>query len=125
MSYKLAGTDQKDHLYIKVSGCIENSTEDKQYAKEAYDLFTRFDYSRAIIDIRELKLKTNIIDQVKLVDSYSNKKIFPNIMKIKLAVIIDRENEELATFWEDYSTNRGFNFKVFYSISEAESWLTN
>jgi hypothetical protein len=42
---------------------------------------------------------------------------------IRLAVIVDKDDIEIAKYWESLCEKRGFNFKVFLSAAEAEKWL--
>jgi hypothetical protein len=123
MSYKIEGQERAKYLQVTVNGSIEDSKEDIQHSLDIFDLLSKFEYTRLLLDERQLDYKTNLIDQVKKVESLLDENLFPGLLKVKLAVVLDLKIEELGTFFEDYSANRGYNFKVFYDFSEALTWL--
>jgi hypothetical protein len=70
---------------------------------------------------------SNFISIITYVDVFNIVRIYDLRMNfcrsIRLSVIVDKDDIDIAKYWESLCEKRGFNFKVFLAAAEAEKWL--
>lgn len=76
--------------------------------------------SRVIFDYRDVIFDVPISDAFNVTRQYEQ---FPVFSRIKAASVINAQTLGIAKPWLEFSTRRGFNFKYFLSMEEAENWV--
>jgi hypothetical protein len=60
-------------------------------------------------------------------DAYNLVKVFElkltDYRQYKMAVIVSKQNEDFGRVWASVGRQRGFDFEIFKTFEEAESWL--
>ncbi len=115
-------TERDRYLYIRVSGLQTNRQDQLDYYNELIAVYNQYRPHRVLID------ETGVESRLRIVDLYSSSKEYgsvfpPEIRKLKVAVLDRGQSPERLKFWEDASNNRGFNFRGFLAVEEAEQWL--
>jgi hypothetical protein len=113
---------EADYLLIKVSGRVADVNDMKLLTRQIYDEIMRYDSKKIVIDQRESQPLDSLVSQVELVEFYSEE--FPvEARYLELAIVTDSKNEKIASFWETYAHNRGYHFRVFYSMDDALKFI--
>ena len=124
MNFKLSSSKKADYLVIKASGEIVDIADWKMLNKLYYDEFVKHDAKKVVIDEMEMEMTfpLGLINLCELVDSYSEE-LPIEIRRVKLAVAVDSKHKSTADFWETYAHNRGYHYKVFYSMEDALKYM--
>ncbi len=114
--------DRGEYLYVRVSGLLRHKQDQLDYLNKLVAVYDEHRPARVIIDEREVD------SRLKLVDIYSSSREYgsvlpPEIRRMKVAVVSRGQSPGRLKFWEDVSFNRGFNFRGFLAVEEAEEWL--
>jgi len=83
--------------------------------------------------MRETPNKKLLLDYRKAIysipssDAYNLVKVFElkltDYRQYKMAVIVSKHNEDFGRTWASVGRKRGFDFEIFKTFEEAESWL--
>ncbi|MBL0766779.1 hypothetical protein [Marivirga atlantica] len=83
--------------------------------------------------MRETPNKKLLLDYRKAIytipssDAYNLVKVFElkltDYRQYKMAVIVSKQNEDFGRVWASVGRQRGFDFEIFKTFEEAESWL--
>ena len=112
-----------DYLLIKITGRIETLDDMKSITRQMYDEIIKHERMKVIVDQTENTTTDSLANQIELVKFYSEE--FPlEVKRLKAAVVTDSKNKRIAGFWETYASNRGFPFKVFYSMEDAREYMS-
>jgi hypothetical protein len=123
MAITISSNLEADYLLIKVSGSIADMKEMMLLTKQIYDEITKYDSRKVVIDQTENQPPNSLVYQANLVDFYSEE--FPvEVRHLKLAIVTDIKNKRIADFWETYAHNRGYRFRVFYSMDDARKFIS-
>ena len=114
---------EPEHLLIQGVGTIETLGDQKTWSDACYREVIKYDARRVLIDDRQLHFKTGIFDQCEVVTHY-NDKFETFIRRVRVAIVVNHEDNELHDFWELYASNRGFHWKVFREMDAARDFLT-
>lgn len=111
------------YLLIEGVGSIATLDDQKNWSDACYREIVDNNARRVLIDDRLLQFKVSLFDQYDVVmhyrDEYENE-----IMEVRVAIVVNNDNEELHDFWELYANNRGFPWKVFREMDPAIAYLT-
>ena len=113
---------QEDFLYIKADGINENLAEHKKYNLEMYQSIKQYPFDRILVDELEVTYSNTIMDMYDLAHFY-DQEMPVEARLLRLALVVREKYEKLASFWEVVCQNLGYQFKVFFSIENAKSWL--
>ena len=96
----------------------------KLSTKQIYDEITKYDSKKiVVIDQTENQSLDSLVHQMDLVKFYSEE--FPiGVKHLKLVIVTDSKNRKIAYFWETYARNRGYLFRVFYSMDDARKFMS-
>ena len=75
----------------------------------------------ALLDFRKVKFnlpKTNAFDLIRIYESR-----MANYKKTTMAVVVRKDDQEIADLWKEFSQKRGFRFMAFTNIHDGETWL--
>ena len=124
MPFHLSIKEENDYIIMKSTGTINNFDEQTELAREQTDLIIKYNVKKVISDVTELQYSLdsfNIVDVASLVKFYIDS--LPTQLKSYLiAAVLNEMVKDVipkARFWETYTRNRGFNFRVFYSMEDA------
>jgi hypothetical protein len=120
-NYKI--TEFDSYILIKSLGAIKDTKEFKLQSKMYYEEITKRAYSKALIDETNFENPPGLITQALVGDYMTDVTVFPKLRELQIAVVPTKKDFEAAYFWETYSRNRGFNFRVFSNMKEALIWL--
>ena len=122
MKVTISTEQRKNYLIIKGSGCIKNSYEEKEFAKNCYEVILKNNSKKVIIDQREIDFTSSIVDQTETVSFY-NEEFESFIRFVRIAIVISPKDKELHEFWELYANNRGYPWRVFTKIEDAIEYI--
>jgi len=113
---------QDEFLYIKAQGVNESLADHKKYNLELYKSISRYPFNRILVDEQEVVYSNTITDMYDLAHFY-DQEIPVEARLLRLALVVKEKYEKLASFWEVVCQNLGYQFKVFFSLERAKSWL--
>ena len=124
MPFHLSVKVEKDYLIMKSTGIINNFDEQKAIDKELVKLIIKNEVKKVISDVTELQYSPplfNISDIASLIKFYVDNLPIQLKSYIVVAVLPEAAKDvgPKARFWETYARNRGYNFRVFYSMEDA------
>ena len=113
---------QQDYLYIKADGVAESLADHKQYNFAMYQSIRQYPFNRVLVDEQEVTYSNTTMDVYDLAHFY-DQEMPVEARLLRLALVVREKYEKLASFWEVVCQNLGYQFKVFFSIENAKSWL--
>jgi hypothetical protein len=115
---------KEEYLYIKSRGSNDSLEEHKKYNLEMYERIRQHPFNRILVDEQEVTYSNTLMDMYDLAHFY-DQEMPVEARLLRLALVVKEKYEKLASFWEVVCQNLGYQFKVFYLIEQAESWLLN
>ena len=114
---------EKHDTYLKIIGEGERSDfiSIAENSTKIYNLLTELKYSQLLLDYSAVNFNIPLTQGFNMVRFYEQK--FPGIMNIAVAVVLNENNILLGKLWDEVAESRGFVFKTFISVEEAEAWL--
>lgn len=88
---------------------------------EVFEVAKSRDFPKALIDVRELDGQLSVLDSYLIVTQVFEK-LRGNVLR-KAAILDTRMSSIRGWFIETVARNRGFNFRVFAGLQEAQAWL--
>mgnify|MGYP001563976617 CR=1 FL=1 len=113
---------QEEYLYIKSEGIDESLAEHKKYNLEMYQSIKQYPLDRILVDEQDVTYSNTLMDMYDLAHFY-DQEMPVEARLLRLALVVSEKYEKLASFWEVVCQNLGYQFKVFFSIENAKSWL--
>lgn len=108
-------------LRVKATGTDENLEEVQRYGAALISACVKANCDKILIDERDLVYTLDTLDTYLLAEYFAK-----NVPRVASAAIVCQpQHFQDATFWETAAVNRGFKFRVFTSIEQAEKWLEN
>jgi hypothetical protein len=114
---------EKKEKYVLISGEGERKglLTIQESTKKMYEFVVESQCRLALIDYRNVNFNISNTDAFNAVRFFETK--FPLLITISVAVVLNNANMALGKTWTDLGTARGFNFKIFQDVLEAETWL--
>ncbi len=114
---------EKRDKYLLVTGEGERNdlTSITEGTKKINESAAKFGTNFLLIDYRNVTYNVDLPQAYNIVKVYESQ--VPEIKKITIAAVGNPKNMELIKFWESISNRRGFRYKVFTAIEDAEQWL--
>ncbi|MGA1822434.1 MAG: hypothetical protein ACMUIG_07900 [Thermoplasmatota archaeon] len=119
MGYRMEFQVNDHYLLARAAGpaSLEGNVE---FAKRLIEKAETSGRKKILIDIRDLTDPTSIFDAYELSEVGAS---FVRGKSLKIALLHGKEREELESFFETASRNRGINIRVFMEESECMEWL--
>jgi hypothetical protein len=76
-------------------------------------------------DVREMNLKTGIMDVMDFFKSNKNRKLNIKHKTVTTAMVVSPKNYDFYKFWETVASNNGMISKVYLNKEKAFAWLQN
>jgi hypothetical protein len=111
-----------NYLLIQARGIINSLDEHKQHSANIADEVLKTDYSKVLLDERDVHYRVRLISVHDIVNFYLDS-LQPEVLTKQMALVSNEQNYKNATFWETVAYNRGYNFKVFTSYYDGVQWL--
>jgi len=89
--------------------------------KQIYSVIEETKSHLVLIDYRKVNFLIQNVDAFNSVRFYETK--LPDLKAIVLAAVVNHDNVHIGDVWGKFAISRGFNFKVFTDIDQAERWL--
>ena len=120
MSYLLKKSIYANYLQINVEGTWPWESP-ANIIEEIFDLSREHKNLALLIDLRKMKSTPSVVSDYFEVEKFAA----AGFSKIGFIAVLDiLERKESSEFFETTASNRGMNFRFFYSdIDEAVSWL--
>lgn len=110
-----------DYVFIKGKGIRKNLIIISESTKRITSQLEKKSTNFILADYTETTTPITIADAFSLSRLYEvDSSAF---RKLTIAMVIKSAEYELYRSWEDFCTQRGFNYKIFLSVSEAEYWI--
>lgn len=109
--------------YLKVIGEGERNdlTAIIEGTKQINEAASKFGVRHLLVDYQQVTYNVDLTQAFNIVKVYESN--IPEIKKITIAAVGNKDHIELIKFWESVCNRRGFLFKLFDHIEEAEAWL--
>lgn len=108
-----------DTLIVKAKGFDDSLDDVINYNSAVEKEAIRAECNKIICDERELEYKLNVSDTYELAKFMSEK-----IQRdFRIAIITLEENKDIVEFWENVSSNRGIQVRVFFKMDDGFKWL--
>jgi hypothetical protein len=111
-----------DYLLIRSVASLKDENDLIQHAMLVFDEYKKHDNKKVVLDGLATEFPSDLFPYYDLVQFYMEK-FPPEVRDITLACIISPEYTRIGKFWETVSNNRGFKYRAFTSLREAEEWL--
>ena len=121
MSKKLKVQVTENYLLISDEGTRSDLTGAIKGTENIVAAAKKYNRQLVLADYRKVHYDIPLTDAYNLVKVYENK--VPEYRSLIMAAVVDRRDREIAKFWESVSLKRGYSFKIFDSINDAENWL--
>ncbi len=112
----------ENYLFIESSAVINNIEDWVEMDNIKSELIFKSGLRNVIVDDRKVTHKEDyflICEVVKnMIDNLPIE-----LRTLRLAVIVNDESKKIGNFWETYSANRGFPFRVFTDINEGIAFI--
>lgn len=123
MNLQLKTKNKKTHLLIVSKGTLSVKEDLFKHAELIYREIVKHTQTNILIEESETTFPQSLFDYADLVNFY--REFPPDVRLLKLAAVIRADNtaKKIAEFWETACANKGFQFRAFTSMHEAEAWL--
>ena len=111
-----------DYLLIRSVASLKDEDDLIKHAMLVFEEYKKYDNKKIVLDGLATEFPSDLFPYYDLVQFYIEK-FPPDVREIKLACIISPEYTRIGKFWETASNNRGFKYRAFTSLREAEEWL--
>lgn len=118
----ITAENNTEYLLIRSTGNLEDESDLFMHAGLVYDEFKKYNNKRIILDALATEFPSDLFAYYDLVQFYIEK-LPPEIRQLKLACVISPEYSNVGKFWQTVSNNRGFKYRAFTSVREAEEWV--
>lgn len=118
----ITSENNADYLLIRSVASLKNEEDLIKHAMLVFDEYKKYDNKKVVLDGLATAFPSDLFPYYDLVQFYIEK-FPPDIREIKLACIISPEYTRIGKFWETVSNNRGFQYRAFTSLREAEEWI--
>jgi hypothetical protein len=114
---------EKRHSYLLVEGSgvrdnlkaiFDSMLSFSQIVREAKSDYVLVDYSRVTTHV-------SISDVFNITRLYETQGTV--LSRLCLSIVINPSEIQFEKIWEEICQKRGFNFKIFLGVEEAETWL--
>ena len=111
------------YLLITARGMLHTLEEEKKLFGIYYEMAREHGTNNILVDESLLEVPCTLENKMAIVDDYLVSLPF-DIRQMKVAWVMMRQYKAVTDFWETYSHNMGFPFKVFYSMWDAVAYMT-
>lgn len=118
----ITSQNNADYLLIRSVASLKNENDLIQHAILVFDEYKKYGNKKVVLDGLETGFPSDLFPYYDLVQFYIEK-FPPEVREIKLACVISPEYTRIGKFWETTSNNRGFRYRAFTSLREAEEWI--
>jgi hypothetical protein len=119
----ITSENNADYLLIRSVASLKDENDLILHAMLVFDEYKKHDNKKVVLDGLATEFPSNLFPYYDLVQFYIEK-LPPEAREITLACIISPEYSRIGKFWETVSNNRGFRYRAFTSLRDAEVWLT-
>lgn len=109
------------YLYVAPEGVRRDLSSIVQGTKKIQELVSSYDARYVLADYRKVRYEVPLTEAYNIVKVYENK--VPEFSTLVMAAVVHPSSIEIAQFWQSMSHKRGYAFKVFHDIEEAEHWI--
>lgn len=110
-----------NYLLITGEGVRNDLTTLIEGTKQINEVAAKFGVSFILADYSNVTFNVDFAQAFNIVKVYESQ--VPEFKKITIAGVGNAQNMELVKFWESVSNRRGFKYKIFSNLNEAEKWL--
>jgi hypothetical protein len=119
--FELQVEKRPQYLFVKGRG-VRNGFKAVHESSLVFAKAVEQNYSPYIlVDYSEVKTKVSSTDVFNLTRLYEGRG--SKFSKLCIAIVINPIEVESEKLWEEICNKRGFNFRIFLGIREAEQWL--
>jgi hypothetical protein len=118
----ITSENNAEYLLIRSVAKLKNEDDLIKHAMLVYEEYKKYNNKKVVLDGLETEFPLDLFPYYDLVQFYIEK-FPPEVREIRLACVISTEYARIGKFWETASGNRGFQYRAFISIREAEEWL--
>ena len=122
MDIIITAENTKDYLLVTSKGTLRSQEDLFKEAQLVYEEVLKYDAKKILVNQLETTLPLSLFNYYNLVNHYISN-FPPDIRSLKAASVIAPQYEAIANFWETVCNNRGYLYKAFTSLKDAQHWL--
>ena len=124
MEYNIDTIREDNYLRIIATGEIDRPEDFlKIYAGTLAQALEKGEgANKYIIDFRRLYYPAELSDALEYAKGLDSEG-FEIVKSFSVAILVRHEVLKNSLFYETYMSNRGYNFKIFTAIEDADKWL--
>jgi hypothetical protein len=123
MDLSISSDPETDYLQIALAGAATDIEDMKLFVKRIYDEIMKHGIRKILLDYSKYQPPDPLIYQAQLVKFFPEE-LSEEIRHWKVAIVMDSMYKRIADFWELFAKNRGYSYKVFYSLEEAQTYMS-
>lgn len=112
---------RQGYLLVTGEGTRDDLTTAIERAQQIEQYAIKSGVKHVLIDYRKLVFNLPIAQAFNIVKVYESQ--LPTFKDLIISAVGNENNRELAKFWESVSNRRGFKYKTFDKITDAEDWI--
>ncbi|NOT74207.1 MAG: hypothetical protein HOP08_04705 [Cyclobacteriaceae bacterium] len=109
------------YIFIKAKGVRKNLISISESTHQVLQLMEEFHCDYILGDYRETSTPISTTDAFNLSRLYEVDDA--TFRRLNIAMVVSSKEEPLYHSWEEFCIRRGFNYRIFLDIKEAEKWL--
>jgi hypothetical protein len=118
----ITSDNNTEYLLVRSAGSLQNESDLFKHARLIYEEFKKHHNKKIMIDALATEFPSDLFAYYELIQFYIEK-LPPEIRELRLACVISPAYSNAGKFWQTASNNRGFQYRAFTSVREAEEWL--
>ena len=124
MNIVITSRPEPGYLLVESSGELFTREDLVKQSRLIHDEIIKHRAKKILVDEVATKFPLELFPYYELVKFYLDN-FPPDIRQFKIAIVIAKDYEKMARFWETVCTNRGLQYFAFTSFQKAQDWLTN
>jgi hypothetical protein len=118
----ITSDNNSEYLLISSVGSLQDESQLFKHARLIYNEVKKHNNKRILLDALATEFPSDLFAYYDLVQFYIAE-LPPEIKELRLACVISPAYSNVGKFWQTASNNRGFQYRAFTSVREAEEWL--
>jgi hypothetical protein len=122
MNIVITSHPRPEYLLIRSKGELISKDDLIKHSQMIYEEIMKHAAKKILVDDAETIFPLDLFSYYELVEFYLSN-FPPDIRFLKIAIVISKEFEAVAGFWETVCVNRGLQYFAFTSFQDAHDWL--
>lgn len=122
MNVKISTEVRPEYLYIECKGEVTSTDELVAQSTLVYEEFLKYNPQKMLLYEMEMDFPSGLSNYLHVVNHYADNFV-PEVLSVKVAVVLKEKYKDIGDFWESICTSRGYRYQTFTNFDEAEKWI--